>query len=289
MNVQYALQQVSEGGRIYVLEVNPRGSRTVPFVSKATGVPLARIATRVVAGHKLRDMALPGWEASVALGRIPRRRDFSHVCVKEAVLPFPRFPGVDTTLGPEMKSTGEVMGVGTSFPLAFDKSQLAAGNRLPRSGTVFISVTDADKDSAVLAARMLWMMGFSIMATDWTQKTLQRNGIPSRPVLKYTQGQQLREAMPDAPAVEVATIVDLIEAGEVDLIINTPRGRGARTDGYEIRRAAVRRGITAITTMSAAQAAVQAIVASKRGPIDVTCLQDMHRDLANGTSGFLED
>ena len=194
MNVQYALQQVSEGGRIYVLEVNPRGSRTVPFVSKATGVPLARIATRVVAGHKLRDMGLPGWEASIVAGRVPRRRDFSYVSVKEAVLPFPRFPGVDTTLGPEMKSTGEVMGVGPSFPMAFDKSQLAAGNRLPRSGTVFISVTDVDKDSAVLAARMLSMVGFDILATDWTHKTLQRNGIPSCPVLKFTQGQRLREA-----------------------------------------------------------------------------------------------
>ena len=295
MNVQYALQQVSEGGRIYVLEVNPRGSRTVPFVSKATGVPLARIATRVVAGHKLRDMGLPGWEASVAAGRVPRRRDFSYVSVKEAVLPFPRFPGVDTTLGPEMKSTGEVMGVGPSFPVAFDKSQLAAGNRLPRSGTVFLSVTDADKDSDVLAARMLSMVGFDILATDWTHKTLQRNGIPSRPVLKFTQGQQLREAaaaggdVADGQGSEVSTIVDLIEAGEVDLIINTPRGRGARSDGYEIRRAAVRRGITAITTMSAAQAAVQAILAAHDGEVVVTCLQDMHRELAGGAGGFLED
>jgi carbamoyl-phosphate synthase large subunit len=303
MNVQYALQQVSEGGRIYVLEVNPRGSRTVPFVSKATGVPLARIATRVVAGHKLRDMGLPGWEASVAAGRVPRRRDFSHVCVKEAVLPFPRFPGVDTTLGPEMKSTGEVMGVGSTFPMAFDKSQLAAGNRLPRTGTVFLSVTDADKDSAVLVARMLSMVGFDILATDWTHKTLQRNGVPSRPVLKFTQGQELREAAggvagAPGPAAdgatggrrdEVSTIVDLIEAGEVDLIINTPRGRGARADGYEIRRAAVRRGITALTTISAAQAAVQAILAASDGEVVVTCLQDMHRELAGGVGGFLED
>ena len=298
MNVQYALQQVSEGGRIYVLEVNPRGSRTVPFVSKATGVPLARIATRVVAGHKLKDMGLPGWEASVAAGRVPRRRDFSYVSVKEAVLPFPRFPGVDTTLGPEMKSTGEVMGVGPSFPVAFDKSQLAAGNRLPRSGTVFLSVTDADKDSAVLAARMLSMVGFEILATDWTHKTLQRNGIPSCAVLKFTEGRQLREAAAEDAGVppaadglgsEVRTIVDLIEAGEVDLIINTPRGRGARSDGYEIRRAAVRRGITAITTMSAAQAAVQAILTAHGGEIVVTCLQDMHRELAGGTDGFLED
>jgi carbamoyl-phosphate synthase large subunit len=294
MNVQFALQQVAEGARVYVLEVNPRGSRTVPFVSKSTGVPLARIATKVIAGHKLRDLDLPGWEASLKAGRVPRRRDFSHVSVKEAVLPFPRFPGVDTTLGPEMKSTGEVMGVGPSFPIAFLKSQVAAGNKLPHSGTVFISVTDADKDSAVLAALILATLGFEILATDGTHRTLERNGIPSRPVLKFTQGQQARQAALDEGrgAEEVAaitTIVDLIEAGGVDLIINTPRGRGARTDGYEIRRAAVRRGITAITTMAAAQAAVQAIVAARAGEVHVTCLQDIHRQLANGTGTFLED
>ncbi len=135
MNVQYAVQQSEHGGAsIYVLEVNPRGSRTVPFVSKATGVSLARVATRVIAGQKLRDMGLPGWKESIAAGWVPCRRDLQHVAVKEAVLPFPRFPGVDTTLGPEMKSTGEVMGVGASFPEAFAKATLAAGDRLASGG-----------------------------------------------------------------------------------------------------------------------------------------------------------
>ena len=192
MNVQYALQYTDDGPQVYVLEVNPRGSRTVPFVSKATGVPLAQVATRVIAGHKLRDLDLPEWAESLANGRVPRKRTFGHVAVKEAVLPFPRFPGVDTTLGPEMKSTGEVMGVGRTFPEAFGKASLAAGDRLPTTGTVFISVTDADKDAAMGVARRFSEFGFSILATAGTHTSLARNGIDSTSVLKYTEGVERR-------------------------------------------------------------------------------------------------
>ncbi len=181
MNVQYAVQQSDHGGAgVFVLEVNPRGSRTVPFVSKATGVPLARIATRVIAGRKLRDLGLPGWEESVAAGRVPRRRDLRYVAVKEAVLPFPRFPGVDTTLGPEMKSTGEVMGVGPNFAVAFAKATLGAGDRLPTHGTIFMSVADSEKDTAILMALMLNTLGFRILATEGTHRAFALNGVESQ-------------------------------------------------------------------------------------------------------------
>jgi carbamoyl-phosphate synthase large subunit len=284
MNVQYAVQQSDHGGAsIYVLEVNPRGSRTVPFVSKATGVSLARIATRVIAGQKLRDMGLPGWEQSLAAGRVPSRRDLRHVAVKEAVLPFPRFPGVDTTLGPEMKSTGEVMGVGSSFPEAFAKASLAAGDRLPREGTVFISVADAEKDAAILMALMLSTVGFRILATEGTHRALTLNGIDSESVLKHTVGLEMRaRALAGTPneAAEITTVVDLIETGEIDLVINIPRGRGARSDGYEIRRAALRQGVPTMTNAAAAHAAVQAIANSRKSrDIGVICLQDLHTRL----------
>ncbi len=295
MNVQYAVQQSDHGGAsIYVLEVNPRGSRTVPFVSKATGVSLARVATRVIAGQKLRDLGLPGWEESIAAGRVPCRRDLEHVAVKEAVLPFPRFPGVDTTLGPEMKSTGEVMGVGSSFPEAFAKASLAAGDRLPRKGAIFISVADAEKDSVVLMALMLSTLGFRILATEGTHRALVLNGIDSEPVLKHTVGLQMRAERQAARAASgsaesaapVTTIVDLIEAGEIDMVINIPRGRGARSDGYEIRRAALRQGVPAMTNAAAAHAAVQAIANDhKRREISVVCLQDLHSRLAATANG----
>ncbi len=322
MNVQYAVQQSEHGGAsIYVLEVNPRGSRTVPFVSKATGVSLARVATRVIAGQKLRDLGLPGWKESIGAGRVPGRRDLQHVAVKEAVLPFPRFPGVDTTLGPEMKSTGEVMGIGASFPEAFAKAELAAGDRLPREGAIFMSVADAEKDAAVLMALMLSTLGFRILATGGTHRALRLNGIESKAVLKHTEGLKMRAALaaveatatsgvaPDgiaparltAAAVDAAagaiadgpegappivTVVDLIEAGEVDLVINIPRGRGARADGYEIRRAALRRGVPTMTNAAAAHAAVQAIANARRNPdVTVVCLQDLHGRLAVSAAG----
>ena len=271
MNVQYALQSNDSGTTIYVLEVNPRGSRTVPFVSKATGVPLAKIATQVIAGHKLAQLRPPGWDESLATGRVPSRRGLTHVAVKEAVLPFQRFPGADSTLGPEMKSTGEVMGVGRSFPVAFGKASLAAGDSLPQGGTVFLSVCDADKAAAVGVAATLARLGFRLLATAGTQGILARNGIDAELVLKYSEG-----LCDPAGIGKAVTIVDLIERGEVDLVINTPRGGGARADGYEIRGAAVRRKVPATTTIAAAQAAVQAIEAARTGEVPVACLQELH-------------
>jgi carbamoyl-phosphate synthase large subunit len=293
MNVQYAIQQSELGGaNIYVLEVNPRGSRTVPFVSKATGVPLARVATRVVAGQKLRDMALPGWVDSEQAGRVPRLRGLEHVSVKEAVLPFQRLPGVDTTLGPEMKSTGEVMGVGIDFPSAFAKASLAAGDRLPREGTVFVSVADAEKDALILMALLLSTSGFRVFATAGTHRALRLNGIESEAVLKHTEGEELRAAAQKEGTDEqedIVTVVDLIEAGEVDMVINVPRGRGARADGYEIRRAALLHGVPTMTNSAAAHAAVQAIAAARRDDeITVTCLQDLHGQLAALAEGSIE-
>ncbi len=322
MNVQYAVQHSDHGGEnIYVLEVNPRGSRTVPFVSKATGVPLARVATRVIAGGKLREMALPGWKESIAAGRVPSRRDLQHVAVKEAVLPFPRFPGVDTTLGPEMKSTGEVMGVGASFPEAFAKASLAAGDRLPREGAIFMSVSDGEKDAVILMALVLSTLGFRILATEGTHRALTLNGIESEAVLKHTDGMRMRAAQiaaraaaaeglalagvaaagPESAAPEaktgsiaqdledaasITTIVDLIGAGQIDLVINIPRGRGARADGYEIRRAALRRGVPTMTNAAAAHAAVQAIANARRSrEIVVVCLHDLHGRLALAAAG----
>lgn len=280
MNVQFALQQGSERARLYVLEVNPRASRTVPYVSKATGVPLARVATQVLAGKRLSELDLPGWHDSIRENRVPRKRNLSHVAVKEAVLPFARFPGVDVLLGPEMKSTGEVMGVGLTFPEAFAKAQLAAGSQLPKRGRVFISVADADKDSAVLVARMLSLAGYELMATNWTYKALVRNGIPAKRVLKLSEKQEVE-------GDTGYTIVDLIKAGDVDLVINTPRGRGARADGYEIRRAAIQAGVPIITTMSGAIAAVQAMVSMREESARVFCLQDLHS--VDGASDHLRD
>jgi carbamoyl-phosphate synthase large subunit len=241
--------------------------------------------------------------------------------VKEAVLPFSRFAGVDTTLGPEMKSTGEVMGVGRSFPEAFAKASLAAGDRLPRQGAVFMSVADAEKDAAILMALLLSTLGFRILATEGTHRALILNGIDSEPVLKHTDGLALRAGhmamqaaatlgeasvelapatlvsaglaaaagvMADGPegAPPITTIVDLIEDGQVDLVINIPRGRGARADGYEIRRAALRRGVPTMTNAAAAHAAVQAIAqARKNGVTRVVCLQELHGRLAAEAAG----
>jgi carbamoyl-phosphate synthase large subunit len=244
----------------------------------------------VISGQKLRDMGLPGWQESIDAGRVPCRRDLQHVAVKEAVLPFPRFPGVDTTLGPEMKSTGEVMGVASNFPEAFAKASLAAGDRLPSGGSIFMSVADAEKDAAILMALLLSTLGFRILATGGTHRALTLNGIDSEPVLKYTEGLELRAALAaagglalagDESAPKVRTIVELIEAGEIDLVINIPRGRGARSDGYEIRRAALRHRVPTMTNAAAAHAAVQAIAGARRSSsITVTCLQDLHKRLA---------
>jgi carbamoyl-phosphate synthase large subunit len=251
LNVQFA---VHAGDGLHVIEANPRASRTVPFVSKAIGLPVAKLACRLMLGEKLRDMDLPEDPAS------------GHVCVKEAVLPFDRFAGADVLLGPEMRSTGEVMGIARDFPTAFAKAQAAAGARLPSEGTVFITVADRDKSAATGIATQLHDLGFKLIATRGTAKALNRMGIPAQAINKLTEG---------SPHV-----VDAIERGEVDLVINTPVGTGARTDGYEIRAAAVARRIPCITTMSGGIAAVRAIAAAAHGEPEVVSLQELY---AGGT------
>jgi len=247
INIQYAVYGDDE---LYVIEANPRASRTVPFVSKAIGVPLAKIACRLMLGERLADMGL----------EIPRNP--GHVSVKEAVLPFGRFPRADALLGPEMKSTGEVMGVASDYPAAFGKAQAAAGAELPGSGTVFISVTDGDKPAATQIAAGFHDMGFRVLATGGTATAIRRMGVPVERIRKLSEGSP--------------NVVERIDAGEVDLVINTPTGSGARADGYEIRRAAIGRGIPCITTMSGASAAQRAIRASRSGEISVTSLQELH-------------
>jgi carbamoyl-phosphate synthase large subunit len=248
MNVQFAVH----AGDLYVIEANPRASRTVPFVSKAIGVPLAKMACRLMLGEKLADLGLPAEDAPI-----------EHVSVKEAVLPFDRFEGFDGVLGPEMRSTGEVMGVARDFPTAFAKAQAAAGVALPARGTVFITVTDADKPGAVAIAQQLHDLGFRVVATRGTAEAIQRMGIPVTTINKIGEG---------SPHV-----VDWMENGDVDLVVNTPTGSGARTDGWEIRRAAVARGIPALTTLSAGLSAARAIVAARQGDAGVLSLQELHR------------
>jgi carbamoyl-phosphate synthase large subunit len=245
INIQYAIA----GGRLYVIEANPRASRTVPFVSKATGTPLAKVAARLMLGEKLADLNLP--EPPVG-----------HVSVKEAVLPFARFAGVDSVLGPEMKSTGEVMGIAADFPTAFAKAQAAAGVLLPTKGTVFITVTDTDKPAATQMAARFHDLGFELIATGGTAQSISSMGVPVTRINKIGEG---------SPHV-----VDLIEEHRCDLVINTPTGSGARADGQAIRTAAVRHGIPCVTTMTGASAAVRAIAAQMQGEPEVLSLQEVH-------------
>jgi carbamoyl-phosphate synthase large subunit len=246
INIQYAVA----GGRLYVIEANPRASRTVPFVSKAIGAPLAKIACRLMLGESLDSIELPTMHNG-------------HVSVKEAVLPFARFAGADSVLGPEMKSTGEVMGVAADFPTAYSKAQAAAGVSLPESGTVFITVTDNDKAAATQLAARFHDLGFEIIATRGTAQAISRMGIPVRAINKIAEG---------SPHV-----VDFIRNGEVDMVINTPTGSGARSDGYEIRSAAVKRGIPCITTLTGASAATRAINAARGGGAEPISLQELHQ------------
>ncbi|HZU40538.1 MAG TPA: ATP-grasp domain-containing protein, partial [Solirubrobacteraceae bacterium] len=246
LNVQFAIKDEE----LYVIEANPRASRTVPFVSKAIGLPLAKLATRVLLGERLADLDLPEHTTN------------GHVCVKEAVLPFDRFAGADALLGPEMRSTGEVMGIAPDFPTAFAKAQAAAGARLPDRGTVFITVADGDKPAAIGVVTLLQDLGFRIVATRGTASAIRKMGIPAEAINKIGEG---------SPHV-----VDWIERGDVDLVVNTPVGTGARTDGYEIRAAAVARGIPCITTMSGAIAAARAIASARRGEPEVRSLQEIH-------------
>jgi carbamoyl-phosphate synthase large subunit len=246
MNIQFAIQK----DVVYVLEVNPRASRTIPYVSKATGIPLAKMAARVMTGEKLRDLGLLA-ELKV-----------SHCFVKSPVFPFNKFPGVDSILGPEMKSTGEVMGIADSFGSAFAKAQLSAGVRLPRSGTVFVSVHDRDKASLLPVARDLKELGFLLLATAGTRQFLQDNGVQADHIFKAGEGRP--------------NIVDLIKSRKIDLIINTPLGRQSRYDEKAIRRAATQYGIACITTLSGAAASANAIRTLRHEKLTVRSLQEYH-------------
>jgi carbamoyl-phosphate synthase large subunit len=247
MNVQYAIKD----NVIYVLEVNPRASRTAPFVAKATGVPIAKIGARVMAGAKLREFKLD--DDSIA----------PHVAVKEAVFPFNRFPNVDTILGPEMKSTGEVMGLDSSFERAFAKSQLGAGVKLPEGGTAFLSVRDSDKVAAVGVARRLIDSGFAILATRGTAAHLREAGLSVGVVNKVLEGRP--------------HCVDAIKSGDVQIVINTAAGAQSVADSFDIRRSALTHGVPHYTTIAGARAAAHAIAALKAGTLEVAPLQAYFR------------
>ncbi|MGH8245920.1 MAG: ATP-grasp domain-containing protein, partial [Gammaproteobacteria bacterium] len=244
MNAQFAIQN----NRVYVLEVNPRASRTVPFVSKATGVPLARVAAKCMVGISLKQQGIES---------MPSPAYFS---VKEAVFPFIKLPGVDPLLGPEMKSTGEVMGIGQSYGEAFAKSQIAAGSEIPRTGLVFISVRDADKIHAVSLAGKLMALGFSLCATHGTAAALRAAGHPCKGVNKVREGQP--------------HIVDMLKNDEIALIVNTTEGRQAIADSYSIRRTALQHKVFYTTTMAGAMATVNAL--KYLDDDHVNCLQSLH-------------
>ena len=248
MNVQFAVKKEEDGWNVYVLEVNPRASRTVPFVAKATGVAVAGIAAKVMAGAKLADLGF-------TKEPVPSR-----VSCKESVFPFRKFVGVDIVLGPEMRSTGEVMGIGRNFAIAFAKGQLGAGVNLPESGRIFVSVTDRHKERVVEVARQLKELGYQILSTSGTAKRLQEAGIEVERVKKIIEGHP--------------NLIDVMKNEEVDLIINTPSGKGARTDEGSIRAAAVQHGIPCITTIQAAEAAVQAMTALRSEQMEVESLQE---------------
>ena len=249
MNVQYAIKD----DVIYVLEVNPRASRTVPFVAKTIGLPIAKIAARIMAGETLD-------EAVAAYGVQVNSRNLGHIAVKEAVFPFNRFPGVDTLLGPEMRSTGEVMGLDRDFALAFAKAQLGAGVELPRSGTLFVSVKDEDKAGVLPAVQMLSENGFKVMATSGTHRYLAENGIPSVRINKVMEGR---------PHIE-----DAIRNRQVQLVFNTTDGAKAESDSKSLRRAALMQKVPYSTTVAGSFSTAQAITALKSGNFDVTPLQD---------------
>ncbi|MFQ5888582.1 MAG: carbamoyl-phosphate synthase large subunit [Gemmatimonadota bacterium] len=244
INVQYAVHE----GRVYVLEVNPRASRTVPFVSKATGLPLARVAARVLVGRSLDQLGMP------------EELEVIDVSVKEAVFPFNKFPDADPLLGPEMRSTGEVMGLADSFGMAFAKAQVAADGALPLGGSVVVTVHDRDKPNATPIVRRLHELGFEILATEGTARYLRARGVPATPVLKIHEGRP--------------NLLDLLRSGEIQLLINTPLGKHAQKDDYMIRRAAIGRGIAYTTTLSAASAAADAIIALRSRRLGVRSLQD---------------
>jgi carbamoyl-phosphate synthase large subunit len=246
INAQYAVKD----GVVYVLEVNPRASRTIPFVSKATGVSLAKLASGVMTGRTLTELGVAD--------EIP----MPYVAVKEAVFPFAKLPNVDVILGPEMRSTGEVMGIADSFGMAFAKAQVGADWPLPLEGTVFVTVNDFDKPTVLPIVRRFHEMGFRIVATEGTAKYLRGRGVPSDTASK------VYEARPNT--------IDLVVSGEVQLLINTPLGKLTQKDDYQIRRAAIRHRVPYMTTMSAASAACDAVLALRSRKGTVRCLQEWY-------------
>jgi carbamoyl-phosphate synthase large subunit len=255
MNVQYAVKD----NRVYVLEVNPRASRTIPFVSKVIGAPLAKLATKVMLGEKLKDL---GFTKEI----IPE-----HVAVKESVFPFNRFPGVDIILGPEMKSTGEVMGIDKDFSHAYIKSQIAAGQNLPKKGNVFISVRDRDKRAVVFIAKKLQDLGFHIYATSGTASALEKNNISVKVLTKIAEGRP--------------NVLDLMKDGKIQLVINTPSGRIPRQDEIKIRSQVILYNIPYTTTISGAQATVNGIEALLKKELEVKSLQKYHRQIQKYIKG----
>jgi len=253
VNVQYAMRN----GMVYVLEVNPRASRTVPFVSKATGVPLAKIAARLMVGKKLRDLDIKGYGWA------------KHVAMKASVFPFPKFPQARHFLGPEMRSTGEVMGISGSFGVSFAKASIAAGNELPQTGTVFVSLNDNDKrERSVNVVRAFVRLGFNVIATEGTAKFLTRHGIPNKTVLKAGEGS--------------LNIIDIINNGWIQLIINTPSGQTSRFDEHAIGQAAIEHKVPFITTMSAAATAAKSIEQIRQDKLSVMSVQEHHELAAQG-------
>ena len=256
INVQFAVKE----GAAFVLEANPRASRTVPFVAKATGIPVAMVAARVMVGATLAELRAEGLLHDGA----PER---GQVSVKEAVLPFDRFPGVDSLLGPEMRSTGEVMGIDTTFGLAFAKSQMAAGIRLPDTGTVFLSLADRDKPAGLEVARLFVELGLSLAATLGTAGYLRDKGVPVATLVAKVGEEGL-----------AADAVELIASGQVQLVVNTPRGLGPRADGTHIRAAAIEHRVPCLTTLAAARAAAAGIADTRRHPLVVRSLQELHAE-----------
>jgi carbamoyl-phosphate synthase large subunit len=250
MNVQIAVKDDD----FYILEINPRASRTVPYISKATGVPLAKVATRAIMGEALADMGLPA-----------KRRDVAWSAVKEAVFPFDRFAGVDPILGPEMKSTGEVMGIDSFFEPAYWKSQVAAGQRIPSSGTVFLSAKDRDKDWIAEMGVELAELGFDIVATSGTAERLEEAGVKAQVLKKLAEG--------GSP-----NVLDLMHENKLAMLINTPSGPVSRVDETHIRSEAILRSVPIVTTESGARATVSAIRYMRDHDWDVRAIQDYHRD-----------
>jgi carbamoyl-phosphate synthase large subunit len=267
INVQYAVKD----DEVYVIEANPRASRTVPFVSKATGVPLAKVASRVMAGATLAELR----SEMIVPERTVGHDGMGHIAVKEAVMPFARFPGVDTLLGPEMRSTGEVMGIDSDFGIAFAKAEAGAGVKLPLKGTVFVSVSNRDKRAIIFPAKRLDDLGFHLLATAGTARVLSRAGVDVDVVAKVSDSTSISHG---------PNVVEKMAAGEVELLFNTPLGRGARTDGYFIRTAAVEAGVPCVTTMAGMAAAVQAIEALINGNVGVRSLQEFLAGAGAATS-----